>query len=56
MLSKFNSIVLIFCYLAVMVEGDESSRLRTANKPGVLAGYRQLLTILSVNVDRIASV
>ena len=31
MLYKFYSIVLSFCYLAVMVEGDESSRLRTAN-------------------------
>ena len=32
--------------LAVIVEGDESSWLRMANWPAVLAGYRPLLTAL----------
>ena len=32
--------------LAVMVAGDESSRLRMANKPAVLAGYQPLLAAL----------
>lgn len=30
--------------VAVMVEGDEGSPLRVANKPVVFAGYRPLLT------------
>ena len=34
--------------LAVMVEGDESSRLKMANQPAVLAGYWPLLTPLSI--------
>ena len=32
-----------------MVEGDESSRLRVANEPGVLAGYRPLLMALQTS-------
>ena len=34
--------------LAVMVEGDESSRLRMPNQPAVLAGYWPLLTALLI--------
>ena len=33
--------------LAVMIEGDESSRLRMANQPVILAGYQPLLTALN---------
>ena len=44
---QFYLMVLVFL-LAVMVEGDESSRLRMANKLVVMAGYRPLLTVLYV--------
>ena len=44
---QFYSMVLIFLS-AVMVEGDESSRLRMANQLAVLAGYWPLLTAPSI--------
>ena len=37
--------------LAIIVEGDESNRLRMANWPAVLAGYRPLLTALGTSHD-----
>ena len=40
---------------SVMVEGDQSSRLRKANKTAVLAGYRPLLTTLCI-VDILTSI
>ena len=41
----FNSAYWYFL-LAVMVAGDESSQLRMANKPAVLAGYQPLFAAL----------
>ena len=41
----FCSMVLFL--LAIMVEEDESSRVRMANQPVVLAGYWPLLTALN---------
>ena len=46
---QFYSMVLFFL-LAVMGEGDESSRLRMANQTAVLAGCQPLLTALNVTM------
>ena len=44
----YNFIRRCLFFLAVMAEGDESSQVRMANQPAVLASYQPLLTALRV--------